>query len=152
MLAGAPEVEFIHLDVRVEDSNTSPSASGPIINRNQATTQVLLLDQEATAIGGLITTQETTSRSGVPGLKDLPPWVFGLRYIFGRETKNRVQRELLIVLRAEIVDPLTVRADDDEEGNLLEKRREHARDALRQLGGQYEDAEEFPRPDTTDVE
>jgi type IV pilus assembly protein PilQ len=147
--AGAPEIEFIHLDVRVEDSNTSPSASGPVINRNQATTEVLLLDQEATAIGGLITTQETTSRVGVPVLKDLPPWVLGLRYIFGRETKNKVRRELLIVLRAEVVEPLQARAEDEAEQELLYEQRRRAKEALRDLGGKYEDAEGFPDPDST---
>jgi type IV pilus assembly protein PilQ len=147
--AGAPEIEFIHLDVRVEDSNTSPSASGPVINRNQATTEVLLLDQEATAIGGLITTQETTSRVGVPVLKDLPPWVLGLRYIFGRETKNKVRRELLIVLRAEVVEPLQARAEDEADQELLYDQRRRAKEALRDLGGKYEDAEGFPEPDST---
>ncbi len=147
--AGAPEVEFIHLDVRVEDSNTSPSASGPVINRNQATTEVLLLDQEATAIGGLITTQETTTRVGVPLLKDLPGWVLGLRYIFGRETTNTVRRELLIVLRAEIVDPLRMRAQERADQELLYEQRRRARDALQDLGGEYEDAHSFPRPDST---
>jgi type IV pilus assembly protein PilQ len=147
--AGAPEIEFIHLDVRVEDSNTSPSASGPVINRNQATTEVLLLDQEATAIGGLITTQETTSRVGVPVLKDLPPWVLGLRYIFGRETKNKVRRELLIVLRAEVVEPLQARAEDEADQELLYEQRRRAKEALRDLGGKYEDADGFPDPDST---
>jgi type IV pilus assembly protein PilQ len=146
--AGAPEIEFIHLDVRVEDSNTSPSASGPVINRNQATTEVLLLDKEATAIGGLITTQETTSRVGVPVLKDLPPWVLGLRYIFGRETKNKVRRELLIVLRAEVVEPLQARVEGADQELLYEQRR-RAKEALRDLGGEYEDADGFPDPDST---
>lgn len=147
--AGAPEMEFIHLDVRVEDSNTSPSASGPVINRNQANTQVLLLDKEATAIGGLIRTQETTSRSGVPGLKDLPPWVLGLRYIFGNEETSTIRRELLIVLRAEVVDPLRVRAKERSDQEILYEQRQRGRDALEQLGGEYEDAEQFPAPDST---
>ena len=81
--SGAPILDFIHMDVRVEDSNSQPTTAGTIINRNQANTQVLLLDGEATAIGGLISTQKTTSRSGVPILKDLAGRFFGARYIFG---------------------------------------------------------------------
>lgn len=146
--AGAPEIDFIHLNVKVEDSNSNPTASGPVINRNQATTQVLLLDGEATAIGGLTTTQETTSRRGIPILKDLPPWFFGLRYIFGREQKNVVKRELLIVLQANIIKPLRARADEPYEDELLQKRREMAREALRRLSERVAEESSFPEPKT----
>ncbi len=146
--SGAPELDFVHLDVDVEDSNSQPTGSGPIINRNQASTQILLLDNEATAIGGLISTQKTTTRSGVPLLKDLPGWFFGLRYIFGSETTNVSKQELLIVLRAEVVDPLRARADQDEDGELLDQRRRNAQEALRRLGKKYAEDAEFPAPDT----
>ena len=145
--SGAPMMDFIHLNVRVEDSNSNPTASGPLINRNQANTQVLLLDGEATTIGGLTTSQETTTRRGIPILKDLPPWFFGLRYIFGREQKNVVERELLIVLQAEIIDPLRARAGQPYEDELLEQRRQQARDALRRLGESVSEEGYFPQSD-----
>lgn len=132
--AGAPVVDFVHMDVRVEDSNSQPSAAGTIINRNQAETQVLLVDGEATVIGGLISTQKNVSRSGVPILKDLPGWVFGLRYIFGTKQTNVTKRELLIVLRAEVVDPLRARAKQKINDNLLDQRRRQAREALERVG------------------
>ena len=147
--AGAPTVDFIHMDVRVEDSNSQPSAGGgPIINRNEATTQVLLLDGEATAIGGLITTQKTKTRSGVPLLKDLPPWFFGLRYIFGRTNTNVTKQELLIVLKAEVVEPLRARAEDDPEGELVDQQRRQARELLQRMGERYPEQEWFPKPET----
>ncbi|WP_263786601.1 type II and III secretion system protein [Salinibacter grassmerensis] len=146
--SGAPVLDFIHLNVDVEDSNSQPSGSGPIINRNQASTQVLLLDNEATVIGGLISTQKTTRRSGVPVLKDLPGWFFGLRYIFGSETTNVTEQELLIVLRAEVVDPLRARADRDQKQDLIDERRRTAQEALRQLGQEYAEDAEFPGANT----
>ncbi len=146
--AGAPVLDFIHMNVRVEDSNSQPSAAGTIINRNQATTQVVLLNGEATAIGGLISTQKTKSRSGVPLLKDLPGWFFGLRYIFGTETTNVTKQELLIVLRAEVVDPLRARATEKLDDELIDQRRRNAREALRKLGEGYSDEDWLPKPKT----
>ena len=146
--AGAPVLDFIHMDVKVEDSNSQPSPAGTIINRNQANTQILLLDGEATAIGGLISTQKTTSRSGVPVLKDLPGWFFGLRYIFGTEQTNVTKQELLIVLQAEVVDPLQARAKEKFENELIDQRRQNAREALRRLGERYPEDSQFPKPET----
>ncbi len=146
--AGAPVVDFVHMDVQVEDSNSQPSPAGTIINRNQADTQILLIDGEATAIGGLISTQKTTSRSGVPLLKDLPGWFFGLRYIFGTEQTNVTKQELLIVLRAEVVDKLRVRAQQKMDDNLLDQRRRQAREALERIGERQSEKVEFPKPET----
>src|SRR5690606_18122571 len=69
---GLHEFEFVHLDVQVEKSGSTPSPSGPVIDRSTAQTQVLLLDGEQTVIGGLYTTEEVVSRRGIPVLKDLP--------------------------------------------------------------------------------
>ncbi len=143
--AGAPVVDFVHMEVRVEDSNSQPTAAGTVINRNQAQTQVLLVDGEATVIGGLISTQRNTSRSGVPILKDLPGWVLGLRYIFGTEQTTVNKRELLIVLRAEVVDPLRARAKQKIEDDLLDQRRRQAREALERVGPSDDVA--FPEPE-----
>lgn len=146
--AGAPVVDFVHMDVRVEDSNSQPSPSGTIINRNQADTQILLVDGEATAIGGLISTSKTTTRSGVPVLKDLPGWFFGLRYIFGTEQTNVTKQELLIVLRAEVVDPLRARAEQKANDDLLDQRRRQAREVLDRVGPS--DDAGFPDPERAD--
>ncbi|QXD17296.1 type II and III secretion system protein [Rhodocaloribacter litoris] len=131
--AGAPTLEFIHLDVKVEKSGSSPSASGPIIDRNTATTRVLLLDGEQTVIGGLYSTDERVSRTGIPILKDLPGWFFGLRYIFGRTQRSTTQKELLIVLQARVLEPLEARAGKPFRENLLDEQRQKIRDALRQF-------------------
>lgn len=130
----APELDFIHLDVTVEKSNGRPSLQGLVIDRNNAATQVLLLDGEQTIIGGLYSTEESVSRRGVPLLKDLPWWFFGLRYVFGVTQTTVSQKELLIVLQAETLDPLHVRADSPLERDMLQKRRNKIREVLERAG------------------
>ncbi|NBC15701.1 MAG: general secretion pathway protein GspD [Bacteroidetes bacterium] len=131
--SGAPMVDFIHMDVRVDNSSGQVSAAGPIVDRSTAETKVLLLNGEQTIIGGLYTTEETTSRRGIPILKDLPPWFFGIRYLTGITQKTIFQRELLILLQAKLIDPLRVRANRPFERNLLRKSRENTRETLKGL-------------------
>ena len=131
--AGAPVIEFVHLDVKVEKSGSRPSLAGLIIDRNTATTQVLLLDGEQTVIGGLYSTEETRSRAGVPFLKDLPPWFFGIRYLFGKTQRTTNQKELLIVLQAELVDPLDTRSRRRGQIDLLEQQRLQKEEILKRF-------------------
>ena len=42
----------------------------------------------------------------MPFLKDLPWWFFGLRYVFGYESTSLVKKELLILIRAELLPTL----------------------------------------------
>ena len=130
---GAPELDFIHLDVKVEKSGSRPSTAGLIIDRNQADTQLLLLDGEQSVIGGLYSTEETMERSGIPILKDLPGWFFGLRYLFGRTTSSETQKELLIVLQASIIEPLLQRSEQPFETNLLQSTRDDVQRALQRF-------------------
>ena len=127
---GAPVAEFLHLNVKVEKSGSRPSASGPTIDRSLANTQLLLLDGEQTVIGGLYSTEESISRRGVPFLKDLPRWFFGLRYVFGRTQRSVTQKELVISLEANVVDPIRDRMARKIPDNLLESQRESVRRAL----------------------
>ncbi|NNF03653.1 MAG: type II and III secretion system protein [Rhodothermales bacterium] len=122
--AGAPTLDFIHMNVQVERSSGRPFGGGVAIDRNQATTKVLLLDREQTVIGGLYSTEQIVNRRGIPILKDLPPWFFGLRYIFGYETTQHAKQELLIVLQARLVDPLEQRNQRPLPDELLQEYRE----------------------------
>lgn len=130
---GGPPVEFIHLDVTVEKSGSTPSSAGPIIDRSTAQTQVTLLDGEQTLIGGLYSTDESVSRSGIPILKDLPGWFFGLRYLFGRTQKTTAQKELVIVLQAEMVDDIMARRQNGMRDDLLNVRRNQVQNALQRF-------------------
>jgi type IV pilus assembly protein PilQ len=140
---GAPVLPFVHLEVRVEKSGAVPSEVGVAINRNTATTKVLLLDGEQTVIGGLYSTDETMTRQGVPILKDLPPWFFGLRYIFGRTTRSTVQKELLIIIQANVLDSIPMRAELPMGQDLLRLRREQIDQILQSIG---QPTREAPKP------
>jgi len=102
-------VPFIHVAVDVERSSVSPGQVSTIINKTQAQTNLLLLDGEETLIGGLYNTEATTVRTGVPFLKDLPWYVLGLRYLFGYDKEEAVKKELVILLKAELVPTLQER-------------------------------------------
>ena len=102
-------VNFIHLNADVERSSVVPGALTTIINKTKATTNVLLLDGEETIIGGLYNNEIDQIRIGVPFLKDLPWWVFGLRYLFGYQSDENIKKELVILLKAELVPTLQER-------------------------------------------
>lgn len=141
--ADAPSLDFIHLNVEVEKSNGRPSLQGLVIDRNNATTQVLLLDGEQTIIGGLYSTEESVSRRGIPLLKDLPWWFFGLRYVFGYNQTTTAQKELLIVLQAETLEPLQVRAGAPLQRDMMQQRRDKIREVLERAGFERE-AQQVP--------
>jgi len=94
---------FIHLDVTAERSSVSPSALTTIISTTKTKTSLFLLDGERAVIAGLYSTDETFTRAGVPFLKDLPPWFFGIRYITGYDRKEITEKELIIIIQAELV-------------------------------------------------
>tara|TARA_R110000868_G_scaffold304437_28_gene565524 strand:- start:19260 stop:21149 length:1890 start_codon:yes stop_codon:yes gene_type:complete len=96
------DTTFIHLQIAVERSSALPDAVSTIINKQEANTEALLLDGEATSIAGLYRTEENKVRRGVPILKDLPPWFFGLRYLFGYNSNDFVENELIIIVQAEL--------------------------------------------------
>lgn len=97
---------FIHLDLVIERSNTSTGNSGLEIKKSFAKTSVLLLDGEETIIGGLYVNEESHTREGIPVLKNLPWWFFGLKYLFGFDAKKVVKKELIILLHAELLPTL----------------------------------------------
>ena len=104
------DTSFIHLDIEVERSSATPNEVSTIINKEEATTQALLLDGEATTIAGLYSTSETVVRRGVPILKDLPWWFFGLKYLFGYNSTDYNETELVIIVQASLEETLTERA------------------------------------------
>lgn len=99
-------IDYILLKIIAERSSFVPDEANTIINKTQASTEVVMLDGEETVIGGLFVNNEVKIRSGVPFLKDLPWYVFGLRYIFGRDETSLTKKELVILLKAELVPTL----------------------------------------------
>ena len=101
--------EVVHLQLSIERSSGVPSAVSTIITKSTSNTEVILFNNEETVIAGLFDTDETLVRSGIPILKDLPWWVFGIRYLTGYNTIEKKDRELVISLQVEIVDNATMR-------------------------------------------
>ena len=83
--------------------NASPdysrSVNGiPPIDTQRAITQVLVNDAETMVIGGIMKSQETSSKDGVPGLSQIPL----LGWLFRRDVTSQDLRELLIFITPRI--------------------------------------------------
>ena len=104
------DMEFIDLHYSVEKSTFTTSTSTSIISKTAGTGTLTLLNGEEGYIGGMYSNEEDIVRTGVPLLKDLPWWVFGLRYIFGYDSKQVIKRELVVLIKAEILPTLEERA------------------------------------------
>ena len=115
------EKTFIHLKLNVERSSVTTSTLGFDKAITTASTDALLLDGEETVIGGLYTNEEKELREGVPILKDLPWWFLGLRYVFGHNQTSLTRKDLIILIKAELLPPLAERTVKRE--NLIEKQR-----------------------------
>lgn len=126
------DTTFIHLNLQVERSSAQPDAVSTIINKQTAETQTLLLNGEATSIAGLYQTDEFKVRRGVPILKDLPAWFFGLRYLFGYNSNDYVENELVILIQAELEKSLTERIDEKlrSKNEVLDSEREWFRNSM----------------------
>ena len=102
-------VTFIHLDLEVQKSNANDSELGIEVKKTSAETSILLLNGEETMIGGLYYNEENDTREGIPILKDLPWWVFGIRYLTGYQSTNKIRKELIVILKAELLPSLRER-------------------------------------------
>ncbi len=112
-------VRFISLAAHVENSKQDAGN----IDKSSIDTYLMLNDGEEIVLGGLYSTTETSTRTGVPFLRDLPWYVFGLRYIFGSDIKADAKNELIILLKAEILPTIEERIADKmkKNENLIEK-------------------------------
>jgi type IV pilus assembly protein PilQ len=109
--------EVVHLVVDIERSSGTPGTVSTIINKSKSSTEVILYDGEQAVIGGLYDTDEIRERSGIPILKDLPWWVFGIRYLTGYYKYEKKERELIIIIKVEIVDNVLERSKKAHETN-----------------------------------
>lgn len=122
------DTNFIFLDLLIEQSDAAAGQTGPEINKTNVTTQALLFDGEECVIGGLLTSIEQETREGIPFLKDLPGWFFGLRYLFGSESKVKTKNELIVLLKAELLHSIRDRIANPtttQDALLKEKRKQN---------------------------
>jgi len=120
-------LDFIDVQVSVERSSLIDPATSRI-NKTQGKSKLLLLNGEENYLGGLFLTEETQVREGIPLLKDLPWWVFGLRYIFGYDRVQTSKKELIVILRAELLPTLEERVSQKQKNVLDEKLKEGRND------------------------
>ncbi len=124
-------INYILLNIDVIRSSYVPDPNNTIINKTSATTQVVLLDGEETVIGGMFINQTTKIRTGIPFLKDLPWWVFGLRYIFGSDQNQVIKKELVILIKADLVPTIKERLAYPQTESPLKKELENNRKKLK---------------------
>jgi len=98
---------FIHMTIEAEKSSARAGLGDrPEIDTQKASTDILMTDGEQTMIGGLFTQDKTETRSGIPLLKDLPWWFFGIRYVAGYNSTKVSRKELLIFIQVELLETL----------------------------------------------
>lgn len=99
-------IDYTLLKLNVERSTFSANETTTEIKKTSASTQIVMLDGEETILGGLFVNEQTTSRTGIPFLKDLPWWVFGIRYLTGYNKYVDSKKELVILIKADLVPSL----------------------------------------------
>jgi general secretion pathway protein D len=124
-------IDYVLLNIGVERSSFTSTDVTTEIKKTTAATQVLMLNGEETVIGGLFTNEETVSRNGIPFLKDLPWWVFGIRYLTGYDETTTVKKELVILLKTEMVPTLQERFENPNAGNVLGQEREQGSNRIK---------------------
>ncbi|HBX65095.1 MAG TPA: hypothetical protein DEG32_02690 [Balneolaceae bacterium] len=144
------DTSFIYLNLEVEGSTVQPDVVSTIVNKQEATTSAILLDGEATYVAGLYRTEESAVRRGVPILKDLPGWFFGLRYLFGYNSNDYSESELIIILQAELIQPVSERLSQRKltQREVLNGTRDNMRTNLDRVF----EMEEFTEPLVDDIE
>jgi type IV pilus assembly protein PilQ len=127
--------DFIDLSYHVERSTVTPGTVSTLINKSTSDGRSTVLNGEEMYVGGLYSNELNTTRDGIPFLKDLPWWFFGLRYIFGYDKVETVRAELIILLKAELVPTIEdrVREMAKERNILQDKLKEIDKDVEKKL-------------------
>jgi len=114
-------IDYVLLKLTTERSSViASSIERTEIQKTNATTELLMLDGEETIIGGLFATETTTSRSGIPILKDLPWWVLGIRFLTGYDLETEQKKEVIITIKVEILPSLEERIAQEKE-NIIKR-------------------------------
>jgi general secretion pathway protein D len=102
----------MHVEVDLSTKSGEVDLGGlvqPVVSRRTIVHDIRIREGEVNILGGLLGTQETRTRAGVPLLMDIP----GIGRLFSTEKLDRARGELLVVLV-----PHIVRAPDYSETNL----------------------------------
>jgi type IV pilus assembly protein PilQ len=124
-------VDYMLLNIIVERSSFVQGEGTTEIKKTTASTQIVMLDGEETILGGLFVNEEVKVRNGIPFLKDLPWWVLGIRYLTGSDGIELRKKELVILIKAELVPTLKDRLAGPREENVLQNEVLRNRDKIR---------------------
>ncbi|MBP8975623.1 MAG: hypothetical protein KBG83_02800 [Bacteroidetes bacterium] len=117
------DIEFVDLAYQIERSNVTFTTTSTLVDKTQSSGTLSLLNNEESYVGGLYTNEKSIIRSGVPILKDLPWWVFGLRYIFGYNKSQTTRKELIVMIKASFLPLVEERAVMvHEEKNMIQEK------------------------------
>lgn len=98
---------LVVMDIYQEASEPGPASTAvningtavPTINQRQASATVAVKDRDTIILGGMISTTQTKTRSGVPYLKDIPL----LGHLFSAKQDNEARTELIVLLRPTVL-------------------------------------------------
>ena len=130
-------IDYILLKLEAERSSFFPSELTTEVKKTSASSDVLLLDGEETVIGGLYINEETIARTGIPFLKDLPWWVLGIRYLTGSDKTIVTKKEVIILLRAELLPTLEDRFISIQKQNLIKQKLEKDKEEIKYYKPDY---------------
>jgi type IV pilus assembly protein PilQ len=105
------EDKKIILDLHPEVSDLSAQSTvqgGVIINTSEADTRVMVDDGQTAVIGGLIRTNDSQVRRGIPFLKDIP--LLGM--LFRADNTVRQNRELIIFVTPRLVTNMAINEEE----------------------------------------
>src|SRR3984885_9944482 len=93
----------LHVSIDISDIASTLNLGGlsqPVIGQKKNEADIRLKDGEVSLLGGLMSDQDSSVISGIPGLVNIP--IFG-KYLFGNTSKDKQKEELMIALIPHIV-------------------------------------------------
>jgi general secretion pathway protein D len=92
----------LHAKIEISSVGQTYNIGGlqePSFNQRKIEHDIRLKEGEVNLLGGLLETSTIQSKSGLPGLSDLP----FLRYFFSSEHTERIETEVLVMLKPEVI-------------------------------------------------
>jgi general secretion pathway protein D len=102
----------------------------PLVNTRAASAVLTVRDGDLIMLGGFISESKSTSKSGVPFLKDIP----GLGVLFRSSNKSNDRTELIILMKATVLDT-------PEEASFLAQRERLQLPGVRRAEREFEESE-----------
>ena len=92
----------VRLDIEQEISNVSPTTATsltPTVSERKVKSSISVATGQTVLLAGLISEQQNGTRSGIPGLDQIP----GIGDVFGNQDKSTARTELIIFIRPQII-------------------------------------------------